>query len=181
LDVTNNEVLLSYGSSDPISTIAGWIETGYAAATWTGSGIISSLAETNRNYGLGYADGADGVVAGLPSGQIEILYTLLGDANLDGTVNAEDYTPFSNHLGQSGMMWDDGDFNYDGTVNAEDYTVFAQNIGQSDNIAAGVLLPANGILSSSTSTDASGAGSLSLATHKAKVEQKPERRDGHHT
>ena len=30
------------------------------------------------------------------------MYTLLGDANLDGTVNTEDFTPFSNNLNDSG-------------------------------------------------------------------------------
>jgi hypothetical protein len=64
------------------------------------------------------------------------MFTLLGDANLDGTVNAEDYTAFSHNVGQSGMMWDDGDFNYDGTVNAEDYTLFAHNLGQSAVLAS---------------------------------------------
>jgi hypothetical protein len=147
LDVANNEVLINYGAGpDPITTIAGWIATGYTAA-WTGPGIISSIAQTNPNYGLGYADGADGVVAGLTSGQIEILYTLLGDANLDGTVNAEDYTLFSEHIGQTGMMWDDGDFNYDGTVNAEDYTLLSENLGQSSQIAASTIKQASTLVS----------------------------------
>ena len=80
----------------------------------------------------------------MPADTIEIRYTLLGDANLDGTVNAEDFTLFSHNLGQSGMMWDDGDFNYDGTVNAEDFTLFSHNLGQSA-ADAGVLNSANGI------------------------------------
>ena len=82
----------------------------------------------------------------MPSGTIEILFTLLGDANLDGTVNAEDFTLFSHNLGQSGN-WDDGDFNYDGTVNAEDFTLFSHNLGQSATLAAqaGVLEAGNGI------------------------------------
>jgi PEP-CTERM motif len=73
--------------------------------------------------------------------------TLLGDANLDGTVNTEDFTQFSTNLGQSGMSWDDGDFNYDGTVNTEDFTLFSQNLGQSASLAAaaGTLETANGI------------------------------------
>ena len=76
------------------------------------------------------------------------MYTLLGDANLDGTVNAEDFTLFSSHLGQSGMMWDDGDFNYDGTVNAEDFTPLSQNLGQSvvssANLAGGTIAAQSG-------------------------------------
>ena len=54
-----------------------------------GPSIISSDIATDDiasglSYGIGYADGADGAVAGLPSGEIEIMFTLLGDANLDG-------------------------------------------------------------------------------------------------
>src|SRR5271170_3477990 len=77
------------------------------------------------------------------------MFTLLGDANLDGTVNSEDFTPFSHNVGQSGMMWDDGDFNYDGTVNAEDFSPFSHNVGQSASLAAaaGDLVGAGGIAS----------------------------------
>ena len=71
--------------------------------------------------------GDAGNPANLPAGEIKIMYTLLGDANLDGTVNSEDFTLFSQNLGQSGMMWDDGDFNYDGTVNSEDFTPLSDN------------------------------------------------------
>ena len=45
-----------------------------------------------QDYGIGYADSADpGNPAGLASGHIEIMYTLLGDANLDGKVNSVDF------------------------------------------------------------------------------------------
>jgi T5SS/PEP-CTERM-associated repeat protein len=140
LDITNNRLFIDYGTGpDPIASIAQWITNGFYGLS--GPQIISSAIATadtasGLSYGIGYADGADGIVAGLPSGEIEIMFTLLGDANLDGTVNAEDYTSFSHNIGQSGMYWDDGDFNYDGTVNAEDYTLFSHNIGQSAVFAA---------------------------------------------
>jgi autotransporter-associated beta strand protein len=152
LDIGNNRIIIDYSSpaTDPIASIRQWIENGYYGLP--GPSIISSdISEddvaSGLSYGIGYADGADGLVAGLPSGEIEIMFTLLGDANLDGTVNAEDYTPFAEHIGESGMSWDDGDFNYDGTVNAEDYTLFAHNIGQSATLAAaaGALEPVNDI------------------------------------
>ena len=63
------------------------------------------------------------------------MFTLLGDANLDGTVNTEDFTPFSTNLGHNGG-WDQGDFNYDGTVNCEDFTPFSHNLNQSATLAA---------------------------------------------
>ena len=66
------------------------------------SSIASDDSVSGFSYGIGYADGKDGEVAGLVSGEIEISYTLLGDANLDGTVNTEDFTPFSHNINQNG-------------------------------------------------------------------------------
>jgi unsaturated chondroitin disaccharide hydrolase len=152
LDIGNNRIIIDYSSpaTDPITSIEGWIKNGYLGTP--GPQIISSDiaaddAASRLSYGIGYADGADGVVAGLPSGEIEIMFTLLGDANLDGTVNSEDFSGFSHNMGQSGMMWDDGDFNYDGTVNSEDFSLFSHNLGQTASLAAaaGVLEAANGI------------------------------------
>jgi hypothetical protein len=178
LDVANNVVLINYGSAmTPISTIAGWIDTGYAGGAWNGHGIISSVAQTNPNYGLGYADSGDsGNPANLPTGEIKIMYTLLGDANLDGTVNSEDFTPFSHNEGLGGMMWDDGDFNYDGTVNSEDFTPFSHNLGLSDQIAAATLVQAGGAAVPAASTN--GPVVASLPVQKAKGTQKLMRRDG---
>jgi hypothetical protein len=131
LDITNDEVILTYTGSDPIASIIADIDSGYAGGKWDGPGIISSMAATNPNYGIGYADAADpGNPAGLAPGEIELRYTLLGDANLDGFVNAEDFTLYSENQGQANATWDEGDFNYDGMVNAEDFTLFAENIGQ---------------------------------------------------
>jgi autotransporter-associated beta strand protein len=152
LDIGNNRIIIDYGSAatDPIASIKTWIRNGYfrqPGPEIISSDIATDDAASGQNYDIGYADGADGVVAGLPSGEIEIMFTLLGDANLDGTVNSEDFSQFSHNLGQSGMMWDDGDFNYDGTVNSEDFALFSTNLGQSAvyGAQAGGLEAANGI------------------------------------
>jgi hypothetical protein len=141
LDIGNSRLLINYGSGkDPIASIAAWIENGFfglPGPAIVSSDIAGADAASGLSYGIGYADSADpGNPADLPSGTVEIMFTLLGDANLDGTVNSEDFTPFSHNLGQSGMMWDDGDFNYDGTVNAEDFTPFSHNLNQSAVLAA---------------------------------------------
>jgi hypothetical protein len=130
LDLTNNHMYIDYGSgSDPITTIAAYIKSGYNNLP----GIISSAALTNASgllYGVGYADGKDGVVVGLPSGQIELKYTLLGDANLDGLVNGSDFNILAANFNQDITGWDQGDFNYDGLVNASDFNVLAANFNQ---------------------------------------------------
>ncbi len=151
LDVGNNRVIIDYSSSatDPIASIASWIKNGFydlAGPQIISSDIAADDAVSGLSYGVGYADGADGAVAGLPSGEIEIMFTLLGDANLDGIVNSEDFTPFSANVGKNGS-WDDGDFNYDGTVNSEDFTPFSANLGKSATLAAAArsLVSANGL------------------------------------
>jgi len=140
LDIGNNHMFINYGSgSDPITTIAAYIKTGYNGGGWNGPGIISSEALTNPSgllYGVGYADGADGVVSTLTAGQVEVMYTLLGDANLDSFVNTSDFNIVAANFNQQITGWDQGDFNYDGFVNTADFNALAANFNQGDSGAA---------------------------------------------
>jgi hypothetical protein len=143
VDVANNHIIIDYGDGpDPIATIAGYLLSGYNGGTWTGLGIDSSAAAANSHYALGYADGADDVVAGLSAGEIEIAYTLLGDADLDGAVTGSDFTILASNLGKSVSGWDKGDFDYDGVVSGSDFTVLVENLGKSAS-GADVILPAS--------------------------------------
>jgi hypothetical protein len=145
LDITNNQLTIDYGASDPIATIVGYLQTGYNNGHWNGTGIISSTAQApvgGHNYGVGYADGSDHVVAGLSSGQIEIRYTLLGDANLDGVVNGSDFSILASDFGMGDTRWDQGDFNYGTSVNGTDFTDLAANFGQG---IAGITVSASDI------------------------------------
>jgi hypothetical protein len=136
LDINNNHLIINFaanGFPDPITTIAAYIKSGYNGGNWNGPGIISSVALTNASgllYGVGYADGSDGVVTTLTSGQVEVMYTLLGDANLDGLVNGSDFNILAANFNQSITGWDQGDFNYDGLVNASDFNALAANFNQ---------------------------------------------------
>lgn len=140
LDIGNNHIIINYGAGpDPISSIAALIASGYNGGTWTGTGITSSDAAANSgSYGIGYADASDpGNPAGLAAGQIEVMYTLLGDANLDGKVNGADFTIMAANFNQSVTNgWDQGDFNYDGDVNGADFTALASNFNQSASQSA---------------------------------------------
>jgi hypothetical protein len=130
LDLTNNQLLINYGpGADPIASIATWINSGYGGGTWTGTGITSSTAAAAPGtYGIGYADSADlGNPAGLASGQLKIMYTLLGDANLDGKVNGADFAILAGNFNKSVGAWDQGDFNYDGKANGADFALLAAN------------------------------------------------------
>jgi hypothetical protein len=132
LDLTNNSLTINYaGSADPVATIRQYLASGYNGGKWNGTGISSSSAAANTRYALGYGDGADGIVTGLSSGQIEVKYTLYGDTNLDGTVNSLDFGNFAANFGKSGKTWEQGDFTYDGVVNSIDFGLLAENFGHS--------------------------------------------------
>jgi autotransporter-associated beta strand protein len=157
LDITNNQLFINYGGGpDPISAIAAYIVSGYNGGTWTGSGIISTSTQSNPNFGIAYADSADpGNPAGLASGQIEIRYTLLGDANLDGAVNGSDFAILASNFNRAVNGWDEGDFNYDGAVNGADFAALAANFNQGvgssvalvpDTAAVNTFASANGLL-----------------------------------
>jgi len=176
LDINNNHIIINYGSGpDPISSIASWIVSGYnggGVAAWTGAGITSTAAKSNSgSYGIGYADYKDaGNPAGLSSGQIEIMYTLLGDANLDGKVNGSDFTLMASNFNDSVTNgWDKGDFDYSDTVNGSDFVLLADNfndfasqsaISSADLAAVDSFAASNGI--SLTSVPEPGTISLGL-------------------
>jgi hypothetical protein len=137
LDLANNRLIINYaGSADPIATIRQYIQTGFNGGLWNGTGISSSSAAANSGYALGYADGADGVVAGLPSGQIEVMYTLYGDANLDGKVNGADFAIVAANFNKAVSGWDKGDFTYDQKDNGADFALLAAHFNQGATGAA---------------------------------------------
>ena len=143
LNVNNCAVFINYGSSaDPIATIAGYLQSGYNGGLWNGTGIFSTAAATNSgSYGLGYADSADaGTPAGLPTQTIKIMYTLLGDADLNGIVNGVDFGIVSANFNKGVPGWDQGDFNYDGIVNGIDFAVLAANFNQRQPSAPAVAV-----------------------------------------
>jgi hypothetical protein len=143
LDLTNNHIIINYGSSDPISTIVGYIKSGYNGGAWNGPGIDSSAAAGNTRYGVGFADSADqGNPVRLPTGTLEVKYTLYGDVNLDGVVNGTDFGILAANFGTQVSAWDQGDFNYDGVVNGSDFGALAGNFGQEASGAA-IVLPSS--------------------------------------
>jgi hypothetical protein len=58
-----------------------------------------------------------------------IRQTRLGDANLDGTVNLQDFNRIAANFGASAGPWSRGDFNYDGITNLIDFNRLAANFG----------------------------------------------------
>src|SRR5205814_2387889 len=76
----------------------------------------------------GYAGGTFGGQA-VASGDQLVMYTWGGDANLDGTLNGDDYFQIDSHFNQDGTIFGyyNGDFNYDGAINGDDYFIIDSN------------------------------------------------------
>ena len=135
LDLTNNHLFIQYGAgSDPVSSIAALLASGYAGGAWNGPGIDTSapLVTGGLTYGIGYADGADvqHLATGLASGTIEIKYTLLGDADLNGIVNGIDFGILAANFNKGITGWDEGDFDYNNIVNGLDFGDLAANFNK---------------------------------------------------
>jgi hypothetical protein len=124
-----------------------WLTSGCNAGAWNGTSatgaINSSLAaSTPIGDGVGYGFGSQVAPTSIGSfainpGDILIRYALDGDANLDGTVNLQDFNRLASRFGQSNRVWSDGDFDYTGNVNLVDFNLLASNFGRSDGPSIG--------------------------------------------
>lgn len=140
LDITNNALVIAFGSnSDPLSTIVGYIKSGYDNGKWDGSGLISTTAATTPGTAIGYADGNTDTGTAAAAGTILIRYTWLGDLNLDGAVTSSDLATMTADSGMTNADWAQGDMNYDGVVNADDFALLA--LGAADSHGATIALP----------------------------------------
>jgi hypothetical protein len=166
-DVANNVVYVNYNGVDPIASIANSIAQGYNGGLWNGSGIISSRAAVNSSYGVGYMDLTYPENPGAPpTGQVKIMYTLLGDANLDGIVNGVDFGIVAANFNKSVTAWNQGDFNYDGIVNGIDFGNVAANFNQGVNINAAQAVATTGSVSPVTAAVAMPSETIANQNHK---------------
>ncbi len=136
IDLTQSTLYFSYvPGQSPTSLIQQALKAGYNNGTWTGSGaglsgaFTSSAAAINSaKFALGYADSADGYIAGQPANTIEIRYTVAGDTNLDRVVNLADAARMQSNFNTSGFpSWDRGNFNYDNSINSTDAVLLVRN------------------------------------------------------
>ncbi|HEY1683487.1 MAG TPA: hypothetical protein VGG19_01875, partial [Tepidisphaeraceae bacterium] len=127
VDVMGNELFISSASA---ATIRSYLISAYDHGTWNETGLTSSMAAANSTGSttLGY------LVVG---SMVEVKYTWLGDADLDGVVDAADLAAMS----PIGTTWTTGDFNYDGRVNADDYSLFMLGAAASGGMNISTTLP----------------------------------------
>jgi hypothetical protein len=139
-DLTDNALVVDYTGASPAPQIADLLRRGYNAGAWTGSGIISSMA--NAAFGVGMVeastlDAVPPIFGTVDSDAVLARLARFGDATLDGVVNLADFNRLAANFGASGKIWGQGDFNYDGVVNLIDFNLLASNFG----LAAGTQGP----------------------------------------
>ena len=145
-DLTNNALVIHAGNLNTITAMAAF---GYNAGAWNGtSGIVSSMAAADTKHLTAVAVIANDNGSGAPLyctggvicttldgasptlDDVLVKYTYYGDTNLDGRVDASDYSKIDfaylanqNSSNPALTGWTNRDFNYDGVINGSDYTL----------------------------------------------------------
>jgi hypothetical protein len=139
LDLANNTLIVDYTGATPVGAIVGFLTSGYAGGAWNGAGINSSVAAGMGNTGVGVAEATDlftvfpAPFAGTTVDNTSVLvrYTLYGDADLNRSVNLDDFNRLASNFGASPRRWSQGDFTFDTLVNLDDFNRLASNFGLS--------------------------------------------------
>ena len=107
---------------------------GYNGGTWPGSGIVTSqtaavITRGRTTLGVVQASDAFNIAASatanfggetVTGSSVLVKYTWMGDLNLSGRINGDDYFRMDNQFPSSNTLAN-GDFAYNCTVNADDY------------------------------------------------------------
>jgi hypothetical protein len=147
IDLSDNGLGVDYTAPSALSTVRPAIINAYNGGSWNGPGITSSLLP-QAGRGIGYVTAGDifGPGGGTFFGQsfdatsVLVMYTLLGDTNLDATVNIADFSRLATRFNMTGL-WSDGDFDYNGQVNIGDFAQLAANYNTSLARAARSAVP----------------------------------------
>jgi autotransporter-associated beta strand protein len=129
LDLANNAMVVRSAS---LSTISGYLKTGFAAGAWNGPGVNSSAAGADASHITALGSASSGAlnltnfkgVTGLTGNEVLVAYTYYGDADLTGAVTLDDFTLFLRGYQNNGTTWFAGDFDYSGQVTLDDFTLF---------------------------------------------------------
>ncbi len=142
IDLKDNKLIVKSGTLGTFNGaaytgITGLIAFGYNGGTQDGTGIVtsqSSAVSPNSLTSLAVARAEDAGYAGgtfsgqsVVAGDVLVMYTWAGDANLDGVINGDDYFQIDSGFPQGLSGWFNGDFNYDGVINGDDYFVIDSN------------------------------------------------------
>jgi hypothetical protein len=139
LELGNNDLMVNYAESSPLAGLIAAYTEGRLTVNGDAGGLPTYLALAEA-ADLGLTE-----FGGLAVDETTMVgkFTYVGDANLDGQVDALDYERVDLAIGNSGVFGTaQGDLNYDGNVDALDYEQIDLNIGNGvGSPLATVLVP----------------------------------------
>jgi hypothetical protein len=153
IDLTNNNLIIEAtdfaDSQTKYAAAEALVISGFNNFDWQGTGITSSNVATyaqidgSRSLGIinnndwGHGDIEGDAVGG---NDIIIKYTWLGDANVDGIVDNDDFGQFAlGFTNAAPAAWIYGDFDYNGVVENDDFGWFTSGLA-SYQLAGGLQL-----------------------------------------
>jgi autotransporter-associated beta strand protein len=139
LTLGDNDLVVNYAGESPIAALLAALQNSQIVVNGDAGGLPTYLAIAEA-ADLGLTD--FGGVA-VDDTAVVAKFTYVGDANLDGQVDALDYERVDLAIGNSGVFGTaQGDLNYDGNVDALDYEQIDLNIGNGvGSPLAGVFIP----------------------------------------
>jgi chitinase len=133
----SNGLIVDYSGTTPLSTIRGYLASGFNAGAWNGSGIQSSSAagDSTHLHAIGYAEASTLGVSNFMGQNVDttavlVRYTRYGDNNLDGAVDiGNDFSLLLDGLsGATAAAWVTGDYTFDGRVDlGNDFNLFLRS------------------------------------------------------
>jgi hypothetical protein len=140
LDITDNAAVIDYVGASPVAQVQAQVTSGYNGGAWNGTGITSSTAAAQTNTAVGFAESTDLFTAfpasfagaSVDATAVLLRHTFYGDADLNRTVNLNDFNRLAANFGQTGRRWSQGDFDFSGAVNLNDFNRLAASFGLSD-------------------------------------------------
>jgi hypothetical protein len=141
IDTNTHDLIVDYSGASPIGTLIEYVNSGRLNADVAGNGGLPAFLAVSEAADLGLATFHGFAV---DSSTVILKFTYVGDANLDGQVDALDYERIDLAIGNSGVFGTaQGDLNYDGAVDALDYEQIDLNIGNGvgDPLNGAVFIP----------------------------------------
>jgi autotransporter-associated beta strand protein len=140
IHTSDNDLLINYTDFSPIASLISYLQFGQLTANGDLLGLPTFLAIAEA-ADLGLTD-FNGVA--IDDTTVVLKYTYVGDANLDGQVDALDYERIDLAIGNSNVFGTaQGDLNYDSNVDALDYEQVDLNIGNGVGSPLGTTGPAS--------------------------------------
>jgi autotransporter-associated beta strand protein len=146
IDLKNNKAIVTGSTRAAVEAL---VASGRNGGTWDGNGIVTSRSgATDLVTGIAIAlnsdlsipksvFGKDAANSDVPvtGSDVLLMYTYVGDADLDGDVDGDDYFRIDNGFSAGATTYSQGDFDYNGRINADDYFLIDRNYSRAGSFS----------------------------------------------